>query len=64
MLEMAVPGRILEQDMKDYETTMQLNYFGTLRVIKAALPDMVKRKAGELVLISSAAAVAGRMLHF
>ncbi len=38
---------------------MQLNYFGTLRVIKAALPDMMERRQGEIVLVSSAAAVVG-----
>lgn len=49
----------MKQDMDDFESTMQLNYFGTLRVIKAALPSMVERRQGEIVLVSSAAAVVG-----
>lgn len=52
-------GRFLEQDVKVFEDTMQLNYFGTLRIVKAFLPGMVKRKQGEVVLVSSAAAVCG-----
>ncbi|KAK9915016.1 hypothetical protein WJX75_003662 [Coccomyxa subellipsoidea] len=55
----ASPGYFVKQDMDDFESTMQLNYFGTLRVIKAALPSMVERRQGEIVLVSSAAAVVG-----
>ena len=40
---------------------MDVNYFGTLRVLKAALPSMVGRREGEVVLISSAAAVCGAL---
>ena len=53
------PGFFLKQGMDDFETTMQLNYFGTLRVIKAALPAMIEQRQGEIVLVSSAAAVVG-----
>lgn len=52
-------GRFLEQDLHVFEETMELNYFGTLRTIKAFLPAMVKRRQGEVVLVSSAAAVCG-----
>lgn len=45
--------------MDEFESTMNLNYFGTLKVIQAALPDMVERRQGEIVLVSSAAAVVG-----
>ena len=45
--------------MDKFESTMNLNYFGTLKVIRAALPDMVERRQGEIVLVSSAAAVVG-----
>ena len=54
-------GRFLEQDVQVFEETMNLNYFGTLRVIKAFLPSMVIRGRGEVVLVSSAAAVCGTM---
>jgi NAD(P)-dependent dehydrogenase (short-subunit alcohol dehydrogenase family) len=37
----------------DYERTMQLNYFGCLRVTMGLLPGMVARKRGHVVNISS-----------
>ena len=37
----------------DYERTMQLNYFGCLRVTVGVLPGMVARKKGHVVNISS-----------
>lgn len=57
-----VAGRFLEQDVQVAEETMNLNYFGTLRVLKAYLPGMVRRGKGEVVLVSSAAAVCGTTL--
>ena len=45
------------------EQTMNLNYFGTLHILKAFLPGMVKRGKGEVALVSSAAAVCGIMLY-
>jgi NAD(P)-dependent dehydrogenase (short-subunit alcohol dehydrogenase family) len=37
----------------DFERTMQLNYFGSLRVSLGLLPGMVAQKAGHIVNISS-----------
>jgi NAD(P)-dependent dehydrogenase (short-subunit alcohol dehydrogenase family) len=37
----------------DYERTMQLNYFGSLRLIMNVLPDMEKRHGGHIINISS-----------
>jgi NAD(P)-dependent dehydrogenase (short-subunit alcohol dehydrogenase family) len=37
----------------DFERTMQLNYFGTLRVTMGLLPSMVARRSGHVVNISS-----------
>jgi len=37
----------------DYERTMQLNYFGCLRVTMGFLPGMVKKRRGHVVNISS-----------
>ena len=37
----------------DYERTMQLNYFGCLRVTMGVLPSMVHKKRGHVVNISS-----------
>ena len=38
----------------DYERTMQLNYFGAVRLILAFLPSMRERRSGHVVNISSA----------
>jgi NAD(P)-dependent dehydrogenase (short-subunit alcohol dehydrogenase family) len=37
----------------DYERTMQLNYFGAVRLMLALLPGMRERKRGQIVNISS-----------
>jgi NAD(P)-dependent dehydrogenase (short-subunit alcohol dehydrogenase family) len=37
----------------DFERTMQLNYFGALKLILAFLPGMRERKAGHIINISS-----------
>ena len=37
----------------DYERTMQLNYFGCLRLIMGFLPTMTQRRKGHIVNISS-----------
>jgi NAD(P)-dependent dehydrogenase (short-subunit alcohol dehydrogenase family) len=39
--------------MHDYERTMQLNYFGALRLIMGLLPKMVERRRGHVINISS-----------
>lgn len=37
----------------DLERTMQLNYFGTLKVIMGVLPTMIEKKKGHIINISS-----------
>lgn len=37
----------------DYERTMQLNYFGSLKVTMTVLPGMIQRKRGHILNISS-----------
>lgn len=37
----------------DFERTMQLNYFGSLRLIMRALPNMMERRSGHIINISS-----------
>ena len=42
------------QRMHDYERTMQINYFGAVRLILSLLPAMRERRSGHIVNISSA----------
>ncbi len=37
----------------DFERTMQLNYFGAIRVVMNLLPSMAKRRKGQIINISS-----------
>ena len=45
----------LEWDLADMERLMRVNYFGTLYFTKALLPQMVERREGWLVFVSSVA---------
>lgn len=45
----------LEWDVGDMERVMRVNYFGTLYFTKALLPQMVERRRGWLVFVSSVA---------
>lgn len=55
----AVPGYFSEMSASVFERSMAVNFFGTLYVIRAALPGMRARKQGRIVLISSGAALLG-----
>jgi NAD(P)-dependent dehydrogenase (short-subunit alcohol dehydrogenase family) len=53
-------GRSIRRSVKlaydrfhDYERTMQLNYFGALRLILGLLPGMVEQKGGHIINVSS-----------
>ena len=53
-------GRSIRRSVKlaydrfhDYERTMQLNYFGALRLILSLLPTMTARRSGHIINISS-----------
>jgi NAD(P)-dependent dehydrogenase (short-subunit alcohol dehydrogenase family) len=39
--------------MHDYDRTMQVNYFGSLRLTMALLPKMIEKRAGHIINISS-----------
>ncbi len=53
-------GSIEEQSMDDFRATMETNYFGALRCIKAVIPQMRQRRSGTIVNVSS---VAGSFSH-
>jgi NAD(P)-dependent dehydrogenase (short-subunit alcohol dehydrogenase family) len=53
-------GSIEEQSMDDFRATMETNYFGALRCIKAVVPQMRRRRSGTIINISS---VAGSFSH-
>jgi NAD(P)-dependent dehydrogenase (short-subunit alcohol dehydrogenase family) len=53
-------GRSIRRSIKsefdrfhDFERTMQLNYFGPVRLMLALLPEMTKRRSGHIINISS-----------
>lgn len=52
------PGSVEETPLGTFRSMMETNFFGTLRCIKAALPDMLNRQAGCILNVSS---VAGRV---
>jgi 3-dehydrosphinganine reductase len=53
------PGYFAELPVDNFERAMAVNYLGTLYAIRAALPSMRARKRGQVVLISSGAALMG-----
>jgi len=55
----SAPGYFRELPLKTFRSAMDLNYFGTLNVIKAVTPQMIERKSGRIVIVSSGAALCG-----
>jgi 3-dehydrosphinganine reductase len=53
------PGYFSDLPPENFERAMDINYFGTLYIIRAALPAMRARKRGRIVLVSSGAAFMG-----
>jgi len=53
------PGKFLEMDLEIFRSMMEINYFGTLYVLKALLPGMVARGSGYVVNVSSVAGFLG-----
>ncbi len=50
---------ITELSMSDFRKTMDVNFFGHLMFTKEYLPDMIKRKSGHIVNISSSSGLQG-----
>ena len=55
----AAPGHFSELPLEAFERSMAVNYFGSLHVVRAALPSMRARRSGRIVLISSGAGLMG-----
>jgi 3-dehydrosphinganine reductase len=51
----AHPGYVQEVPVEVFHQMMDLDYFGTVNMVKAALPGMLERGSGHIVNISSAA---------
>ena len=55
----AHPGYVQDTDLKIFHWMMDVNFFGTVNVIKALLPGMIERGSGYIVNISSMAGFLG-----
>jgi short-subunit dehydrogenase len=48
-------GRVVETEMVALQRVFQVNFFGAVALTKAVLPEMLERRAGHIVVISSLA---------
>jgi 3-dehydrosphinganine reductase len=55
----ARPGYFHKVDPEDFRWMMEINYFGTVHTLRAALPGMIARGSGHIVNISSVAGFMG-----
>ena len=53
---------LLEADIGHWEKVIQVNYLGVLYTLKAALPGMVARNKGRVVVINSPGGFMGEHL--
>ncbi|MCL4529302.1 MAG: SDR family oxidoreductase [Chloroflexi bacterium] len=53
------PGYVQEIPLEIFRQLMDINYFGTVHMVKALLPRMIERGSGHIVNISSAAGFLG-----
>jgi 3-oxoacyl-[acyl-carrier protein] reductase len=54
-------GKFLELEPADWENQVKVNLFGTYYVTRAVLPQMIDRKTGDIVNISSTAGLKGNV---
>jgi 3-dehydrosphinganine reductase len=54
-----LPGYFQDLPLEEFQKQMAVNYFGTLYVIRAALPQMLERRSGHIINISSMAGFLG-----
>lgn len=55
----AYPGKFTELNPEIFYDVMNVNYYGTINLTKLIVPEMVKKRSGYVVNISSLAAVIG-----
>lgn len=55
----SIPGNFIDQPISDYERQMDVNYMGTVRTVKCALPRMLARHRGHIVFVTSVLSVLG-----
>ena len=55
----ARPGYFQELDPELFRQMMDVNYFGTVNVVRAVVPSMIERRRGSIVGVSSAAGLVG-----
>lgn len=55
----AWPGHFLQQPLAEHAVQWRTNYLGTLQVLHALAPSMARAGQGQVILISSAAALGG-----
>ena len=53
------PGRFMELDDAVFRSMIDIDFYGTLWPIRAVVPDMVRKRRGSVVGISSAAGLVG-----
>ncbi|MEW6717993.1 MAG: SDR family oxidoreductase [Chloroflexota bacterium] len=53
------PGYVQELDVDIFRQMMEINYMGTVHVVKALLPGIIERGSGHIINISSAAGFLG-----
>ena len=56
-------GYAQELSVENFENQMQVNYLGTVYMVKAVLPKMMERKAGWIANVSSVAGLKGFFGH-
>jgi 3-dehydrosphinganine reductase len=49
----ALPGYIEQLEMADYETMLEVNYLGAVRVVRAVLPHFMEQRAGIITNVTS-----------
>ncbi len=54
-----VSGLFVEQDVSAFELQMRVNYMGNVHAVKVALPGMLQRRSGRIVLVTSSLSVLG-----